>query len=353
MEEKLSESREILGRLKEKRVGKNVASASPDVSVIIPAYNIAGFVRETLDSVFAQTFKDFEVVIVDDGSDDAAELRLQLEPYIDDIVFASQSNAGAAKTRNLAIVLARGRLIAFLDGDDIWHPDYLESQVNYLESNQLDMVYCDAELFGERLFGDETYMKSAPSVGRVTPVSLINASCNVITSGTVVKQNALKKYGLFDQDFRRAQDFDLWFRLAKNGIRIGYQLDALLKYRVSSSSLSGSNVQRSQRNVRVLKRIGQKYSLTNRELGVWRSQIVLSEAELELERGKFELTRENFPEAIEHFRKANKYYRKWRLTIMKLLLKVFPKLAVKLFKVWRPGEFSFISGDQESKYHLS
>ena len=348
MEEKLSDSLAILDRLTEKRVGKNILSETPEVSVIIPAYNIATTVFETLDSVLSQTFKSFEIVLVNDGSKDTAELEDALKPYFDNIVYGKQENLGASAARNLAISMSRGGLLAFLDGDDIWFPKFLESQVKALEEKDLEMIYCDAKFFGENFTKGECYSDKSPSVGEVNPISLIVATVNVITSGTILKRNVLERFGMFDPESVRAQDFDLWFRLAKNGVKIGYQKKVLLKYRVSSESLSGNNVERAERNVTILELLRDKYEFTSEESQAIENQLTVSRAELELETGKAHLMKGEYEEAKEYFKKANKFYQKPKLSIVNLLMNVSPKLVVYLFKNIRPMESSFIETSEKT-----
>jgi glycosyltransferase involved in cell wall biosynthesis len=100
---------------------------SPTVSVVICAYNAAPFIAETLDSLFAQTFSDFEVIIVNDGSTD--ETATVLQPYLSRIIYYEQPNQGPAAARNAALRLARGEFISVLDSDDLWMPNYLEKMV--------------------------------------------------------------------------------------------------------------------------------------------------------------------------------------------------------------------------------
>ena len=345
MEERFSDCLNIIKRLTEKRFGGGICAA-PRVSVIIPAYNIAPFIKETLDSVMSQTYKNFEVVVVNDGSTDTEELESALVPYLDKIVYAKQTNLGASQARNAAICLARGELLAFLDGDDIWLPEFLESSLNYLDQNNFEMVYADAELFGEPFFSGGTFMRNSPSNGKVTTLSLINAECNVITSGTVIKKNLVVKFNMFDTELLRMQDFDLWFRFAKNGVNIGYQKKVLLKYRVRPNSLSGTNVDRSKRNIRALKVIEDKYELNAAEREVWEKQMALCEAELELEKGKLCFVKKDFSNAHSHFIKANEFYRKPKLSLITWLIRLSPGLTLHLFKKLRPSEFSFISPDK-------
>lgn len=322
--------------------GKNIANNAPKVSVIIPAYNIAPYIIETLNSVFAQTYKDYEIIIVNDGSKDTKDLEIALEPFFDKIIYAEQTNAGASVARNSAISLARGELLAFLDGDDIWLPRFLESQINFLEKENLEMVYCDAEIFGDALFEGRSFMSDSPSNGAVTTESLITGECNVITSGTILKKDLIEKFGNFDVNIPRSQDFDLWFRLAKSGARIGYQREILLKYRVRPDNLSGGNVKRSERNIIALEMIKKKYDFTAHETEIWQKQMAQCEAELELEKGKFCLANGEFSEAQQHIAEANKYFRKPKLSLINWLVKFSPELALKLFKKSRPAEFSFI-----------
>lgn len=345
MEEKTIDCEKIKQRASRVKIGKNVSADAPKISVVIPAYNIAPFVKETLESVFAQTYKNFEVVLVNDGSTDADELENALAPFAEKIIYARQANLGASQARNLAICLARGALLAFLDGDDVWLPDFLESQVNFLEENRLEMVYCDAELFGESFFQGKTFMQTAPSNGAVTTISLINTDCNVITSGTVLRRELLEKFGMFDPDLPTMQDFDLWFRLAKGDAKIGYQKKALLKYRVRRQGLSGTNVARAERNIRAMNVIEGK-CVGEGEREAWKKQLAQCEAELELERGKLFLVEGNFVEAEARLVIANKFYRKKKLSLATLLLRFAPRLTLRLFKKLRPGEFHFILPDK-------
>lgn len=342
-EEKFSDCKQIKMRLAKIDVGSSVCTSAPKVSVIVPAYNVADYVAETLDSVFAQTCQDYEIILVNDGSPDSSKLENALKPYSDKIIYAVQENLGAAQARNSAICLARGELLAFLDGDDIWLPGYLESQINFLEKENLEMVYCDAVLFGEPFSEGTKFSQSAPSKGQCTAESLISGECNVITSGTVIQKRKLVEFNMFDTKTQRTEDFDLWFRLAKNGTRIGYQTEVLLKYRVRVGGLSGNNVERAVRSLSAFRLVDKKYHLTPKEKKALREKILSCEAEYELEQGKLYLTQGEFEKARNHLAEANKFYRKPKLYAVICLLLITPKLAQSIFKKIRPAEFSFIS----------
>jgi len=349
MQEKISDCPNILARLTEERIGDKVVTNAPKVSVIIPAYNISAYIAETLDSVFAQTFTDYEVIVVNDGSTDSERLKAALAPFLKRIVYAEQANLGASQARNAAICLSRGELLAFLDGDDVWLPEFLASQINFLEKNNLEMVYCNALLFGEQFFAGKTFMQDAPSRGAVTTTSLISTECNVITSGTIIKRDLVVKYDMFDTDLPRTQDFDLWFRLAKYGARISYQPEVLLKYRVRPHSLSGTNVDRSERSIWSMEIINEKYDLNPAERKAWEKQIARCRAEFELEQGKLCLVRGDFTKAKAHLTEANKFYRKPKLSVINFLMRFSPRLTARLFKEMRPSEFSFISPNNAEK----
>ena len=127
------------------------ALQNPSVSVVIPAYNVASFIAETLESVFAQTWTDFEVLVINDGSPDTAALESTLAHYAHRIRYVVQKNGGPSSARNHGIQIAAGKWVAFLDGDDLWDPTFLQSQMELAASQNLDLVYCDMRYFGEGL----------------------------------------------------------------------------------------------------------------------------------------------------------------------------------------------------------
>ncbi|MDQ4120861.1 MAG: glycosyltransferase family 2 protein [Acidobacteriota bacterium] len=308
-------------------------SQSPKVSVIIPAYKIADFIVDALRSVFSQTFTDFEVVVVNDGSPDTDEFERVIEPFRDRIVYIRQENRGAAAARNTAIRAARGEIIAFLDGDDFWLPEFLASQVEFLEKNNFDLVYADAEFFGEDVPAGNTYMQFSKSNGAVTTESLISWDCNVITSGTIARREAIVSAGLFDESpiFRRGQDFEMWFRLAKRGAKLGFQRRVLVKYRVRSGSLTGNHVEQAERNVTALEGIKAKFELTEAEKAAWERQMKIASAMLNVEKGKAEILKGEFDAARKSFAAANRFYRKPKLFLIGLMLKFAPRLLQRFF----------------------
>lgn len=333
----------------EKRVGAQVISAVPRVSIVVPAYNVAEYIAETLDSALAQTFRDFEIIVVNDGSPDTTRLEKVLSDYFDQIIYIRQANGGVSSARNTAISAARGELLAFLDGDDVWFPEKLSEQTTFLQNSDFEMIYCDALLFGEPLYEGKTFMHSAPSKGKVTTESLLEGICNVLTSGTVVDKNLVKKFGLFDVKAIRVEDFELWFRLCKNLVKIGYQEKVLVKYRVRTGGLTGDNIEKAERGIAALKLVRDKNDLNQSELQACENQLQALQAELSLERGKRSLINKSFAEARRNFAEANNYRHTFKLKALMFLLAISPNLVLKLFKIMRAAEFTYISPDNFPK----
>ncbi|HEX8845379.1 MAG TPA: glycosyltransferase family A protein [Pyrinomonadaceae bacterium] len=304
---------------------------APKISVVIPAYNVAQYIGETLQSVFAQTFKDFEVIVVNDGSPDTDALELALEPYAGRVIYLKQENRGAAAARNQGLRAAHAPLVAFLDADDLWLPGYLQEQIAFMEGDGSDLVYSDALLFGDSVFAGRTYMETAPSDGEVTFQSLVSGQCNVITSGVVARRQLVLDVGAFDEALRNAHDFDLWVRLVRSGARLNYQRRVLLRYRFHEDSLSGDVLNRINRELRVLDKIESAYALSTEERAATRSAREKLEASLKLETGKQHLARGEFREAREAFKKANGFYRSWKLRAVMLLLRLCPRLLRRIY----------------------
>ncbi len=322
-------------------VGPQVSPGSPRVSVVIPAYNVAEFIAETLESVFAQTFTDLETIVVNDGSPDTPEFLEALAPFADRIIYIEQTSSGAGEARNTAIEHARGDLIAFLDGDDIWLPDYLASQVAFIDGGY-DMAYTDAYQFGMVPDDVGTFMQTAPSAGKVTAASILDYSCNVITSGTVATKAALERAGLFEPERTRAHDFHLWVRMAKSGAKIGYQRKPLLKYRVHLASLSGDSVSRVEREIAVMNRVLRTIELTPNETAIVERQLAGLGADLQIEKGKAFLLAEDFPNAYRAFADANRRRRSIKMTAIAVLARVAPRTLLSHYEKRRADEIAFV-----------
>lgn len=328
-----------------KRIGSNVSERRPRVSVIIPAYNSADYIAETLDSALKQRFREHEIIVVNDGSPDTKEFEFAIGPYLENIIYIRQKNAGAGVARNTGIEHARGDIIAFLDADDMWMPEFLASQFIFLERNCYDMIYCDALLFGMQSPYRRTFMQAAPSSGDADFDSILALRCNVITSGTMARKKTIVDAGSFETERVRAHDFHLWLRMAKNGAKIGYQRKPLLKHRIHIDSLSGDAVSRAQRERDAFERVARTIELTKEQHEIVRKRIEGLEADLAVEEGKAHLLSGNFREAEAAFRVANNYRRSSKLAFVSLLTRFAPQTLMRFYRTNRVAEISFIERD--------
>jgi hypothetical protein len=209
------------------------------VSVVIPAYNTAAYIAETLDSALAQTFTDYEIIVVNDGSPDTELLEQVIEPYRARIRYIRQQNRGLSGARNTALRVARGRYVALLDSDDMWYPEYLASQVAVLEGDPtVDVVYPDALQFGTG--GQQRYSERYPLGGDVTFSRVLARECHVY-GGVTARTDAIVAAGMYDEDIRMAEDLDLWLRILGRGGRIVYNDRVLAYYRIRPGSHTASS----------------------------------------------------------------------------------------------------------------
>lgn len=183
----------------------------PKVSVIIPTYNRAARISRAINSVLSQTFNDYEIIIVDDGStDDTAQV---LKQFNGKIKYIFQENQGSAVARNRGIQEARGEYIAFLDSDDFWVPEKLTEQVRILESHpKVGIVYSRMPIINEK--GEKIGMKPAGISGR-NYQELLEDWGDLPTSTVVTRKECFEKAGLFDHNLQTMQDIDMWIRIAK------------------------------------------------------------------------------------------------------------------------------------------
>jgi glycosyltransferase involved in cell wall biosynthesis len=302
------------------------------VSVIIPAYNTAKYIRETLDSVFAQTFRNFEAIVINDGSPDTDELEQALAPIRERVVYLKQENQGPSAARNTGIRQARGEYLALLDSDDCWLPEFLASQLKMFdETPSLDVVYCDAQRFGDPAFAGKTCMQTNPSNGPVNLNSLIREQCAPVASCTVARRQMVVEAGLFDESFRRCEDYDLWLRILYRGGHIGYQKKVLGRYRSRPGSLSQNAIKMSRAVIAVCEKTAGTMVLPEETRALLRRQMAEAQAHVHLQTGKMFLASGHFDRAKDSFQKANCFFHRAKLKLAILGLQFAPhftRLAV-------------------------
>lgn len=213
----------------------------PRVSVIIPTYQRAHLICESIDSVLAQTYQDLEIIVVDDESTDGT--GEVVAKYGERVRYIYQENHGsssiqdtgsrAARTRNIGCQAARGELIAFLDSDDLWLPEKLTLQVPLFDQDsEVGLVYCDLSYFDADGSIDRPSRFNAhpPLSGNVLREMFVQG-CPMHTSTVVIRSQCFDKVGLFDEDLSYYEDQDLWFRLAKM-FKVDYVDAPLARWRI-------------------------------------------------------------------------------------------------------------------------
>jgi glycosyltransferase involved in cell wall biosynthesis len=189
---------------------QNLSPIQTAVDVIIPCYNVESYLRRALESVFAQTYKNFQVYAVDDGSTDNTLNILQQNAQR--CSYASQPYGGAAAARNCGIRMSNSPLIAFLDADDEWLANKLERQVEFMTRNPDFGLVCS--LCEMRPQNAGTVF---PLPGRALSGKLFGElvrSCFVFTPAVLVRRQCLEEVGLFDESLMVCEDFHLWLRIA-------------------------------------------------------------------------------------------------------------------------------------------
>jgi glycosyltransferase involved in cell wall biosynthesis len=309
----------------------------PLVSVIIPAFKVAPFIRETLDSVLGQTFTDHEVIVINDGSPDTDELESALQQYLDRIVYLKQGNQGAGAARNAGLRRATGEFVAFLDGDDVWLPCFLRDQLHLIESdNGYDLVYADAINIGDPSSEGSTSMSTNPSRGAVTFEALITGQCSVLTSAVLARRKLIMDVGLFDEGLPNSQDFDLWLRLVRDAnARVTYQRKVLVRRRIYPGSLAADPKKSLAGELKVLEKTSLRSDLTSAEKATIERIAAVRRGTIELARGKDELASEDFAAAIASFERANRYLHSRKLGMVLLGLRIAPR-TIRRIHSWRP-----------------
>lgn len=189
----------------------------PKVSVIIPTYNYGHFLGEAIQSVLDQTFQDWELIVVDDGSTD--NTREVVAAFADPrIRYVYQENRGNPAARNAALKLAAGEYIACLDADDMWFPEMLQKLVAQLDSlpPTVGLVYSDVYLFNNE---DGAIIRRflqgrRPPQGRIFDHLLDTDGWFISDTGSLIRREVFERVGLYDESLLRYQDWEMWVRIA-------------------------------------------------------------------------------------------------------------------------------------------
>jgi teichuronic acid biosynthesis glycosyltransferase TuaG len=206
------------------------------IAVIMPAYNAATYIDESIISVINQTYENWELLIVDDGSTDDTKKIVSKYLYDKRIKYIYQKNVGQASARNNGINKTDADYIAFLDSDDTWEREKLAKQLQYFEYNNIDLVYGASYIINSN--GDRQISQMKPEVGVYSGQFLVNklilGTFFIPILTVMVKKNVLLNAGLFNESksIKNAEDFDLWLRIASKGYNMMCISEILSNYRI-------------------------------------------------------------------------------------------------------------------------
>ncbi len=209
----------------------------PLISIIVPAYNSVNTLKATVTSIIDQDYENWELLIVNDGSNDGTGKLVK--SFLNDsrIKLFDQKNQGVAIARNTGILNSNGEYLAFLDADDIWHPQKLNKQINYYNKNpELALVHTRTTIFNDLL--DDGHLNNYVEPFAVeTDYYRLLISDFITTSSVMLKKSNIGIDISFNSDYIGTEDWDLWIRIAENG-KIGYIEEPLVYYREHQSGIS-------------------------------------------------------------------------------------------------------------------
>jgi len=217
--------------------------AHPIISVILPAYNCERYIRSAVQSVLDQTFRDFELIILDDGSTD--QTAAVIATLADDRIrfVANEYNLGLVQTLNKGVALAHGRYIARMDGDDISVPERFARQLELLDTNPgIGLVTTTADLIDEEDQSMGTWKDDVRNVSETSIRSFLPKD-NCIVHPAVMARTEILRSMPFSQTQAQAEDYDLWLRMSARGVRIAKIATPLLRHRILKRSFTRTRQQ--------------------------------------------------------------------------------------------------------------
>jgi len=301
-------------------------SQPPKVSVIIPAYNTGRYIGETLESVLAQTFTHYEVIVVNDGSPDTLELEKVLLKYQDHIRYIKQENRGLGGARNTGIRNARGEFLAFLDSDDIWLPDFLAEQLKFFAENpSLDLACGGCVYFGKTELAGKSWQPLDPTEDPVTFEKILPTHGGAFASFVLLRRESALKVGFFDETPQLLEDYHYWLMLLYRGGTMAYLRKPLGKRRIHPGSLTYNQEVVVPQAIKALRKLQGILDPAGREAALVQKEIASAESQLSLKEGRRQLARGNHEGARESFAKAYAAVPSRKLAFALLGLRCFPQ----------------------------
>jgi glycosyltransferase involved in cell wall biosynthesis len=275
----------------------------PTVSVIMPAYNVASYIGEAIASVLEQTHRELELLIVDDGSTDAtATIAAHFAGRDRRVTLMRQPNGGISPARNQALRRSQGDVLAILDSDDVWEPQFLEAQLEILRTRpDVDIVSGNAWYLGSRLHGRP--VRPTPDPRPQPDLAAIVADEEAIFIMSVMRRRVYETIGPFDESLRTNEDYDYWLRAAAAGFTFARNERPLAHYRRRGDSLSANEVRMLRGILRVYGKLRPRLADRPRELAILERQYtrfdterLAAEARAAIESGDFRQADERLTE---------------------------------------------------------
>jgi glycosyltransferase involved in cell wall biosynthesis len=230
----------------------------PKVTIIIPTYNSSRFIRRTIGSVIAQTFRDWELIIIDDCSKDNTELVVREFTKFDKrikFLKTPENSGGPATPKNIGVEKAEGEYIAFLDHDDEWFPEKLEKQLRVFQNSKdenLGLVSCYINLVDEKTKKTTTKIKNFKEKDILFFLSQYNFF--VTSSCIMIRKSVFDKVGKFDNHFSVSDDWDMWLRIIRSNYKVSLVKEFLVNYYTNGNNLSRlSNIEIQKKEFDLLK----------------------------------------------------------------------------------------------------
>jgi glycosyltransferase involved in cell wall biosynthesis len=220
----------------------------PSVSVIMPTFNHASYIRNAIESVLAQTYNNFEIIIIDNYSKDSTESIVS--SYTDERIryYKFKNNGVIASSRNYGIKMSRGEIIAFLDSDDTWYVEKLNVCLRHFNES-VDIVYHDLKIDGKTQLFSRNILKSR-ILSRPVLIDLLVNGNTISNSSVVVRKNIVKKVGRIDESKKMiaAEDYNLWLKIAETTDNFFYIPKILGSYLIGNEKISNKNMSVCSRN---------------------------------------------------------------------------------------------------------
>lgn len=211
------------------------------ISIVTPAFNAAPYLQETLDSIGAQTLTDWELIVIEDGTDDGT--RVLVEAFASThpqavTYLRHEKNRGLPATRNTGIAAARGDWVALIDADDLWEPTHLNNLLHLAETRGADIIHSGVVLFVSDTGETLSYREPDDQALADLPFSLFDSRYPIQPSSTLLRTSLLKMTKGFDVSFKYVEDREYWIRLVRNGARIAFCPMRTCRYRQHEQAMT-------------------------------------------------------------------------------------------------------------------